>query len=115
MQTVTAAGLRRHRLAITACVAALAMASPLVRAQKPAPAPAATASETTLNRIRAAARIRLGYRVDAPPFSYKDESGQAAGYAVALCQKIADAAKAEPGLGTLAVQWVPVMADKRFT
>ncbi len=118
MQRVSAAGVRGHRLAMAACVAAVVMASPLLRAQKPAPgpaAPAASATAATLDRIRAAARIRLGYRVDARPFSYKDESGQAAGYAVALCQKIADAAKAEPGLGTLAVEWVPVTVDKRFT
>ncbi len=103
---------------MAACVAALVMASPLVRAQKPTvpppAAPAAAVSAGTLDRLRAAARIRLGYRVDARPFSYKDESGQAAGYAVALCQKIADAVKAEPGLGTLAVEWVPVTVDKRF-
>ena len=38
---------------------------------------------------------------DARPFSYRDESGQAAGYSVALCQQIADAAKGEPGLGSV--------------
>jgi putrescine:ornithine antiporter len=34
---------------------------------------------------------------------------------VTLCQKIADAAKAEPGLGTIAVEWVPVTVDTRLT
>jgi putrescine:ornithine antiporter len=102
---------------MAACVAALVTASPLVRAQKPAPAAAAagSASASTMDRVRAEGRIRLGYRVDARPFSYKDESGQAAGYAVALCQKIAGAAKAAPGVATLAVEWVPVTLDRRVT
>jgi len=103
---------------MAASAAALVMATPLVRAQKPTvpppAAPAAAVSAGTLDRVRASGRIRLGYRVDARPFSFKDEAGQAAGYAVALCQKIADAAKAEPGLGTLAVEWVPVTVDTRF-
>lgn len=118
MQRVSAAGRRGHRLAMMVCAAALVMAAAIVRAQTPASAPAATAASTsasTLDRVRASARIRLGYRVDARPFSYKDESGQAAGYAVALCQKIADAAKADLGLGTLAVEWVPVTVATRFT
>jgi putrescine:ornithine antiporter len=118
MPRVSAAGLIGRGLAMAACAAALVMASPLLRAQKPAPvpaAPAASASAPTLDRVRAAARIRLGYRVDARPFSYREESGQAAGYAVELCQKIADAAKAEPGLGTLALEWVPVTVDTRIT
>jgi putrescine:ornithine antiporter len=118
MARVSTAGLRSHRPAIAACAAALLLASPLLRAQKPAAppvAPPAAVSVTTLDHVRATGRIRLGYRVDARPFSYKDESGQAAGYAVALCQAIADAAKASPGLGATAVDWVPVTVDNRFT
>jgi putrescine:ornithine antiporter len=100
-----------------ALVAALVMASAPLRAQKPEPAraPAAPAEAGTLDRVRAEGRIRFGYRADTRPFSYKDESGQAAGYVVALCQKIAAAVKAEPGFGTLAVEWVPVTVDQRFT
>ena len=118
MQRKSTVGLRWHRLAIAACVAVVVMASPLARAQKATSAPAtpsASAPAATLDRLRAAARIKFGYRADARPFSYKDESGQPAGYAVALCQKIADAVKAEPGLGALAVEWVAVPLDARFT
>ncbi len=116
MQRVSTVGIRGHRVAMAACVTALVMATPLVRAQKPpAAAPAASSSTATLDHIRTAGRVRLGYRVDARPFSYKDESGQAAGYAVALCQKIADEVKAEAGVSTLAVEWVPVAIDQRFT
>jgi ABC-type amino acid transport substrate-binding protein len=77
--------------------------------------PAAAEPATTLERIRAAGAIRLGYRADAQPFSFRDASGQAAGYTVALCGKIAEQVKAELGLSALAVEWVPVNLDTRFT
>jgi putrescine:ornithine antiporter len=75
---------------------------------------AASASAGTLDQAKQAGRIRLGYRTDARPLSYKDESGKAAGYSVELCQRVADAAKAELGLPALAVEWVPVTIDSRF-
>src|SRR5262249_23109500 len=51
---------------------------------------------------------------DARPFSYRDASGKAAGYSVALCEKIADQVKLELGLSSLAVEWVPVTTENRF-
>ena len=70
------------------------------------------AEGTSLDRIRAAGRITLGYRADARPFSYRDDSGQPTGYAVALCDRIAAAVrKATPALK---VRWVPVTAGDRF-
>jgi putrescine:ornithine antiporter len=117
MQPVRTAGQRWSRATVVACVTALVAAT--LQAQKPAQAPASAAATspapaTTMGRIRDAGRIRLGYRTDARPFSYKDDAGQPAGYSVALCQQIADAAKGEPGLGALAVEWVPVTVDDRF-
>jgi putrescine:ornithine antiporter len=47
-------------------------------------------------------------------FSYRDESGNATGYSVELCKRIAEAVKAEPGVSTLAVEWVLVTAEGRF-
>jgi putrescine:ornithine antiporter len=75
---------------------------------------AAPASASTLDRIREAGKLTLGYRVDARPLSYQDEAGKPAGYAVALCEKIAEEVKAELGLSTLTVDWVPVSGDERF-
>lgn len=75
---------------------------------------AAPAQAGTLERIRDAGKLKLGYRADARPFSY-DESGKAAGYSVVLCQKVADAVKAETGLAQLAVDYVKVGSDDRFT
>jgi polar amino acid transport system substrate-binding protein len=69
----------------------------------------------TLDRIRQNGKVMFGYRADAQPFSYRDESGNPAGYSVALCQAIADALKADFGLANLSVEWVPVTVEDRFS
>ena len=74
----------------------------------------ASAASSTLDRVKQEGKITLGYRTDVQPFSYRDRSDNAAGYSVALCQQIADQVKAELGLSTLNVQWVPVTIDDRF-
>ena len=77
-------------------------------------AQAAAGSASTLDRVKQSGKLTLGYRADARPFSFKDESGNAAGYAVALCQRIAEQVKTELGRPTLAVEWVPVTVEDRF-
>lgn len=95
-------------------IASLALVSPAL-AQKPAKAPAkAPPLVGTLDRIRQSAKIRLGYRTDARPFSYSDASGPATGYSVALCTEVANAVRDELGLPTLNVEWVPVTVEGRF-
>ena len=100
--------------AVVTCALALLAGAPPVPAQQPAAAAPVPQRAGTLDRIRDQGRIRLGYRTDAGPFSYKDDAGRPAGYAVALCNRIADATKQELGLGQLAVEWVPVTANDRF-
>ena len=100
---------RRGYRAIMALSLVAAVAAPLAL-----DAQGASVSGGTLDRIRAAGRIRIGYRSDARPFAYTDESGQPAGYSVALCGRIADALKTEPGLGGVTVTFVPVAADERL-
>jgi putrescine:ornithine antiporter len=99
---------RGHLAALAVCTIAL-LVTPLLLAH------AVQTPPGTLSRMREAGRIGLGYRTDARPFSYTDESGQPAGYSIALCQRIADAARSEPGLGGLKVEWVPVTLDDRFS
>jgi ABC-type amino acid transport substrate-binding protein len=97
-----------HWVRIAACAIAFhAVVSPAGAQAKPAPA-------GTLARIRKAGQVNFGYRADARPFSYKDESGNAAGYAVAMCMEVADVLKAELGVPDLKVQWVPVTLEERF-
>jgi ABC-type amino acid transport substrate-binding protein len=68
----------------------------------------------TLDGVSKSGKLTLGYRTDARPFSYRDESGNAAGYSVALCGRIADQLKAELKLPALALNWVPVTPEDRF-
>ena len=95
-----------HRARIAGAVAALALALPLIAA--------APGSAATLDKIKEASTINLGYRADARPFSFRDDAGAAAGYSVDLCQKIADQVKAELKLEKLTINWVPVTAEDRF-
>ncbi len=97
----------RHPVRIAAfAIAFLTTALPLIGA--------APVSAATLDRIKTAGKITLGYRTDAPPFSYREQAGTASGYSVALCQRVAEQVKAELGLSTLAVDWVPVTLDDSF-
>jgi polar amino acid transport system substrate-binding protein len=65
----------------------------------------APAPTSTLERIRSSGRLTLGYLTDARPMSYRDTSGNPAGYSVALCQRIADSLKAQLELPSLTVDW----------
>lgn len=77
------------------------------------PATGAPAGGGTMDRIRDAGKVKLGYRTDARPFSY-DESGRAAGYSVVLCQRVAEAMRAELGLPRIPVEYVKIESDDRF-
>jgi putrescine:ornithine antiporter len=68
----------------------------------------------TLERVRQEARLRVGYRADARPFSYRDELGTPAGYSIDVCGEIARAIKADLGLANLSVEHVEVGTDDRF-
>jgi ABC-type amino acid transport substrate-binding protein len=73
------------------------------------PAPAAT-----LDRVRQGGKLTLGYRADAQPFSYRDDSGNADGYAVGICKGVAEQLKSDSGLSGLTVEWVPVSVEDQF-
>jgi ABC-type amino acid transport substrate-binding protein len=73
------------------------------------PAPAAT-----LDRIRETETLKIGFRTDAVPFSYRDDVGEAAGYSVELCRAVAGEIRRDLGLSRLALEYVPVSAEDRF-
>ena len=58
--------------------------------------------------------IRIAYRDDAPPFSYKGKGGQPAGYMVDLCRAVAQKLAEQLKFPTLDVVFVPVTAVDRF-
>jgi ABC-type amino acid transport substrate-binding protein len=68
----------------------------------------------TLERVRDSGVLKIGYREDAAPYSYKNAIGQPAGYTVALCQAVATDIAAEVGRAELAVEYVPVGTEDRF-
>ncbi|HTO72738.1 MAG TPA: transporter substrate-binding domain-containing protein [Gemmatimonadales bacterium] len=93
-----------------AAAALLALAVPAGAQQKAPPAPA-----SALDRIKSSATIKLGYVENARPFSFKGSAGQADGYAVGLCQGVAESIKSDLGLGSLNVQWVAVSEADQLT
>ena len=74
----------------------------------------ATAGAATLDKARDSGKFTIGYLKEARPFSYTDSGGKPAGYAIPLCDKIADAVKAQLNLPKLAVDYVPLGIDEAF-
>jgi ABC-type amino acid transport substrate-binding protein len=71
-------------------------------------------SAGTLDRIGQEKSIRIAYREDAPPFSYKDKIGEPAGFMVDLCRAVAKHLADQRSLPSLNVVYVPVTASDRF-
>ncbi len=67
-----------------------------------------------LDDIAASGKITLGYRTDAPPFSYKSELGEPAGLAVDLCRIAAQEVRKALGMAAIEVSYQPVTAAERF-
>jgi ABC-type amino acid transport substrate-binding protein len=72
------------------------------------------AAAQTLERVRDSGVLRIGYRDDAAPYSYKNAIGQPTGYTVTLCQAVATDIAAEVGRAELAVEYVLVNTEDRF-
>jgi polar amino acid transport system substrate-binding protein len=99
---------RRHRsLAWILPAAVLSVAMQFVAAT--------SANAATLDRIRQAGKATFGFRADARPFSLAEGSSPPAGFSIAICEKVADEIKADLGISDLAVTWVPVTLEDRFT
>jgi glutamate/aspartate transport system substrate-binding protein len=75
---------------------------------------AAAAQQGTLDKIRSSGAITLGHRDASIPFSYLDDKQQPVGYAIDLCQKIAEAVKAELKIPDLKVVLQPVTPATRI-
>ena len=67
-----------------------------------------------MERVAETKTLRIGYRVDAPPFSFQGNDGKANGYSVDLCRAVADSIKHDLKLETIAIQYVTVTAENRF-
>jgi ABC-type amino acid transport substrate-binding protein len=77
-------------------------------------AAASGASAGALEEIARDKTIRVAYREDAPPFSFKDKAGKPAGFMVDLCRAVVRQLELQLHLPSLDVAYVPVTAADRF-
>ncbi|HTH58846.1 MAG TPA: transporter substrate-binding domain-containing protein [Paraburkholderia sp.] len=75
---------------------------------------AAQAPQPTLDKIKAANAIAIGYRETSVPFSYVDAHGQVIGFSQDICNKVIDAVKARTKHPALKVRFVPVTSQNRI-
>lgn len=68
----------------------------------------------TLRRIQEAGVISIGFREASVPFSYLDPQQRPIGYAIDLCERVADAVRRKLGLRDLERRWVAVTAATRI-
>lgn len=71
------------------------------------------ANAGALDRARDSGIFKIGYRTDAAPYSFKNDSGNPAGYVVDLCREVAAAVQKEAGR-EVKVEYVIVTAENRF-
>jgi len=74
----------------------------------------AAAQAQTLDRIAERGELRIGFREDASPMSYRNAVGEAAGFSVELCKVVAATVEATLDLAELRVTYVPVSTQDRF-
>jgi len=64
----------------------------------------------TLERVAETGEFRIGFVPDAPPLSYRDGDGGAAGYSIDLCRHIASAVRNELGLEKIDITFTPLVS-----
>jgi glutamate/aspartate transport system substrate-binding protein len=74
----------------------------------------ADAPGSTLARIKDTGTITFGHRENSRPFSFVGGDGKPAGYALDLCERVADAVKDDLGLSKLNVAYKSLTAEDRF-
>jgi glutamate/aspartate transport system substrate-binding protein len=67
-----------------------------------------------LERLGKQQILRIGYRADAAPFSFKERDGSVRGYSAEICTRVAAALQERLGLVRLKVEWTPLDADNRI-
>jgi ABC-type amino acid transport substrate-binding protein len=70
-------------------------------------------AQGTLERIKDRNEFRIGYRTDARPLSFEDD-GEAQGYSVDFCRRIAVGVREHLELPDMKVTFVPVTSENRF-
>src|SRR5258708_6462071 len=68
----------------------------------------------TLDTIKKAHVVRLGYRESSPPFSFLDQANRPIGYSLELCEAIVDEIGVEVDDANLKIEYVKVTSDDRI-
>ncbi len=68
----------------------------------------------TLDDIKKRGTIRLGYSETSAPFSFKSKAGDAVGYSVELCKRVAAGVAAKIGMAGLKTEWVALTPATRI-
>jgi glutamate/aspartate transport system substrate-binding protein len=82
-----------------------------VQAQSQVQVPA----DSRLKSILDKKSIRIGYRTDAAPFAFVNARGEPAGFSLDLCQMVVKSIAQQYGLPDIAIEWVPVNVQTRFS
>jgi glutamate/aspartate transport system substrate-binding protein len=69
----------------------------------------------TLEKIKSAKSMTMGYREASLPFSYVGDEKKPMGYTIDLCTRIAAGIQQQLGLKDLPVTWTPVTPENRMT
>lgn len=72
-------------------------------------------SDSRLKSIIDKKTIRIAYRTDATPFSFKNDKGEPAGFSLDLCQLVTKSMAQQFGVSDIKVEWVPVTVQTRFS
>jgi ABC-type amino acid transport substrate-binding protein len=71
-------------------------------------------AQRTLDKLKTAHTITLGYREASYPFSYRASDGKPAGYSVDLCTQVVAGLQQQLGLSELRAQWTLVTPETRL-
>jgi glutamate/aspartate transport system substrate-binding protein len=98
------------------CVPAASLAAALVLLTTAAGAQTAGGEglSPTLDSIKKAHVVRLGYRESSPPFSFLDQANRPIGYSLELCEAIVDEIGVEVDDASLKIEYVKVTSDDRI-
>ncbi len=66
----------------------------------------------TMQKVNDTTQFVIGYTPDAAPLSFENESGEAVGYSVDLCRRIAAAVKQELGLDEMQIDYAPLISPQ---
>ena len=84
-------------------------------AQSPQISSAQIPADSRLKSILDKKSIRIGYRTDAAPFAFVNARGEPAGFSLDLCQMVVKSIAQQYGLPDIAIEWVPVNVQTRFS